>query len=67
MTPLRIRSSTPFKPQDGVHVYPIGDDKVHVMSRECWCQPEYDEEQEVWIHHSADGREEYESGKRKPH
>ncbi len=51
------------------HIIPIGDLKEHEESEDCWCKPEIDDEyvELIYIHNSMDGREEYESGKRKPH
>lgn len=51
-----------------VHVYPIDDLREHDCSGgNCWCGPDLDEEDNILIHHSADGREAYEEGTRKPH
>lgn len=47
------------------HVYPVNDLKEHEISDRCWCDPELIEG--VWVHNSADGREHYENGDRKPH
>jgi hypothetical protein len=50
------------------HVLPIGDMWEHECSPDCWCVPVEDTEVEgMWIHNAADGRQDYESGKRKPH
>ena len=52
---------------DDIHVVPRNDIVDHWCSISCWCQPERDEEQEnVVIHNSADGREDFETGRRKP-
>lgn len=59
---------TPTNPRDPnfVHVLPHNDLFPHVLSAtECWCKPELDDELSVVIHNSADGREEYESGRRR--
>lgn len=53
----------------GMHVIPRGDLREHVSREDCWCHPEHDEESGIvplLIHHSADGREDFESGRRKP-
>ncbi len=48
------------------HVYPLDDLREHVVEgRNCWCCPDYDEEYDILVHHSLDGREEYETGERK--
>ncbi len=48
------------------HVYPINDLREHdTESGGCWCNPQYDEEHDLFIHNSMDRREEYEEG-RKP-
>lgn len=50
----------------GTHVYPRNDEREHVLSAECWCQPDVEyvhpETGEVYeypmhTHHSADCRE----------
>lgn len=48
------------------HVVPVNDLFPHVLSlADCWCHPVLDEETElVVIHNSADGREDYETGRR---
>jgi hypothetical protein len=44
---------------------PLKDLKRHDLSRNCWCNPQQDDENPtVWIHNSADGREEYEAGRK---
>lgn len=50
---------------DTYHVYPIDDLRDHVIEKDCWCRPE-DVEGTI-VHNSMDGREDYETGKRKPH
>lgn len=47
------------------HVVPLKDLKEHKTSEHCWCEPE--KVDGVWVHNSADGREEYEDGRRKSH
>lgn len=48
------------------HIVPLNDLKRHRLSRDCWCCPTQDDEYpEVWVHHSADGRESYERGRKK--
>ena len=55
------------------HVYPVGDLREHLIERNgatnegefCWCNPEYDEEHDTYVHNSLDGREFYETGERK--
>lgn len=48
------------------HIVPRGDIREHDISPDCWCQPEYHEFEDLYLHHSADGREDFETGKRKP-
>lgn len=48
------------------HVIPVGDTYDHEFSDQCWCQPELDDEYWVATHHSADRREDFENGRRKP-
>jgi hypothetical protein len=47
------------------HVVPLNDLLPHECSQRCWCKPTRDEEEiNLWVHHSMDGREEtYEQGK----
>jgi len=50
-----------------IHVVPVGDLREHLSSKDCWCNPTEDEEcPEIYIHHSMDGREAFETGERKP-
>lgn len=43
------------------HVFPIEDMFDHYLDgRECWCNPDYDEENHVVIHNSMDMREFFE-------
>lgn len=49
------------------HVMPIDDLREHCDSPECWCLPtQDDEESELYVHHSMDRREAYETGDLKP-
>ena len=49
-----------------IHVMPIGDLREHDCAVDCWCRPTQDDEcTEVWVHHSMDEREKYETGERK--
>ena len=50
-----------------IHVVPLGDLREHESSKDCWCKPVQDDESDdVFVHHSMDGREKYETGERKP-
>lgn len=51
------------------HLVPVDDSRQHTFdtANPCWCEPFYDEETGYHIHFSADGREAYEEGLRKPH
>jgi len=52
----------PHRPGD-LHVLPLDDLREHEPSRECWCNPQQDEEMPVlWVHNSLDGREKHERG-----
>jgi hypothetical protein len=43
------------------HVVPLYDLREHEISADCWCRPRKDDEDDgVFIHHSADRREYYE-------
>lgn len=47
------------------HLLPLDDLRLHEAS-DCWCDPFEDEEGECIVHNSADGREAFETGARKP-
>jgi hypothetical protein len=50
---------------EAVHVVPLNDLREHIASVDCWCKPiEDDDFPDVWVHHSMDGRESYETGER---
>ncbi len=54
-----------------VHIVPVNDLKEHDATMECWCQPTLDDgedwgHEKIFVHHSADGREAFETGLRKP-
>ena len=49
-----------------IHVYPLGDLREHVLTPLCWCRPRRDEDdREIVVHKSMDGREAFERGDRK--
>jgi hypothetical protein len=48
------------------HVVPDEDLYEHTLSPFCWCSPSLDMEHMIATHNSADKREEFETGKRKP-
>lgn len=48
------------------HIIPTHDSHPHRCSAECWCRPVIDGDG-LMSHHSADGREAYERGERRPH
>jgi hypothetical protein len=51
---------------DIVHVLPIDDIREHEASMSCWCRPTEDDETDgLFVHHSMDGREQFETGERK--
>ncbi len=52
-----------------LHCVPLDDTHPHTLDDEgsCWCEPVYDEDYSIYVHNSADGREDYEEGRRKPH
>ena len=45
-----------------IHVIPIGDLREHEESVDCWCRPTLDDQEDIFVHHSLDRREEYEEG-----
>ena len=48
----------------GWHVVPLNDLREHDLNGSCWCKPTLDDG--VWLHHSMDGREAFETGERLP-
>jgi hypothetical protein len=49
--------------EDFVHVVPLNDLREHEVSVGCWCHPTpLEDDPSVYVHHSLDGREKYESG-----
>jgi len=48
------------------HIIPIGDTREHVLRADCWCDPRLDYEDCIATHNSNDGREQFETGERKP-
>lgn len=53
-------------PGKRTHVIPMNDIQEHIcdVGTTCWCNPTVDEDGVV-IHNSADGREDFETGKRR--
>jgi len=55
-------------PEYETHIIPIDDYREHFVSIDCWCSPKRDDEEyELIIHNSMDGREKYQSGEIKYH
>ena len=48
----------------GWHIVPLNDLRDHETNGSCWCKPTLDDG--VWLHHSMDGREAFETGERLP-
>ena len=48
----------------GWHIVPLNDLRDHDTNGSCWCKPTLDDG--VWLHHSMDGREAFETGERLP-
>ena len=48
------------------HVVPLNDLREHTEDATCWCNPRVDEELNLDTHNSADNREAFETGERKP-
>ena len=43
------------------HIVPEDDSEGHITDTSCWCDPTQDaEDPHLYIHHSADGRENFE-------
>lgn len=54
-----------------LHVVPVADFREHVAEEGCWCHPTLDDgweygQEKIFVHHSMDGRESFEEGKRQP-
>jgi len=49
-----------------IHTVPLEDIREHKTTKDCWCNPEIEEEYGLVIHNAADEREKFESGERKP-
>lgn len=51
-----------------LHVVPVNDLREHSLAPDghCWCNPRVECDGSVYVHNSADGREDYEEGRRKP-
>lgn len=43
------------------HIMPMGDLREHEASPDCWCHPR-EEDDDLMVHHSLDGREGVENG-----
>lgn len=43
-----------------IHVLPTNDEVPHVESEQCWCKPKVEENGQLIIHNSFDGREDFE-------
>lgn len=57
-----------FEDSDEIHVIPMHDDEEHTAEPSCWCRPTPDiNHPNILVHNSADGREDYETGRRQPH
>lgn len=50
-----------------IHVFPVNDLQPHETDGGiCWCHPLIDLDEGMIIHNAMDGREQYETGERKP-
>ena len=48
------------------HIVPVNDLYEHELILSCWCKPTIDDADFIAIHNSADQREKFERGERKP-
>jgi hypothetical protein len=48
------------------HIVPVDDLRPHELTSDCWCHPHLDHEDWIATHQSADCREDFENGKRRP-
>jgi len=54
-----------------LHIVPLADFREHDIDMHCWCHPTLDDgweygQEKIYVHHSMDGREQFEEGKRLP-
>lgn len=69
-----MRKKANPQPQDYVprmveitHVIPLNDIREHDADIDCWCRPQQDDDTStLYVHNSADGREDFEEGRRLP-
>jgi hypothetical protein len=55
----------PQQPEDGFHIVPDDDTRVHSNKSNCWCAPhEDDEEANLWHHNADDGRDSHAMGRK---
>lgn len=50
-----------------IHIIPINDLREHAISSSCWCNPDIEDDGDMIVHNSMDGREHYETGERRKH
>lgn len=63
----RCDDAIPLEGCDILHIIPLYDLREHTPYMSCWCHPSPDDEEpRVMFHHSADGREDFEEGRRLP-
>ena len=43
-----------------IHVLPVDDTVEHIETQKCWCKPRVEENGQIIIHNSFDGREDFE-------
>lgn len=66
MTQWQVIRGTSLAGNKVTHVLPIDDLREHEETADCWCEPELDHERMIAVHNSADNREAFETGERKP-
>jgi hypothetical protein len=61
MRPMTKFTRTEKSLPGDIHVTPVMDYREHETSSNCWCLPEFDDEDgRIWVHNSMDRREGYE-------
>lgn len=66
--PTEVAGELPGECSNLFHCMPLNDLRPHIgIGRLCWCRPDFDESTGLIRHHSLDRREDYESGRLRPH
>lgn len=61
-----LKSEIAGEHKNDLHLTPMNDLRRHIIGPKCWCEPEEGDGCR-YLHAPADGRNDYEEGRRKPH